>query len=93
MSLTARQRAVIEFVDRFNASHGYGPTIREIGDGVGLSSTSSVAHQVKTLCVFGWLAVEEGKPRTLHVRRPGEVHPCPVCRGTGVGPRTEKETA
>lgn len=46
MSLTPRQRALISFLAE---PHPYPPTFREIGDAVGLSSSSSVAHQVRAL--------------------------------------------
>ncbi|MFJ9986397.1 hypothetical protein ACIQUD_20595 [Streptomyces globisporus] len=47
--LTARQEAVLAVIRVWLTEHGHGPTVREIGARVGLSSTSSVAHQLTQL--------------------------------------------
>ncbi|WP_267914720.1 LexA family protein [Streptomyces microflavus] len=47
--LSARQEAVMAVVRSWIIEHGHGPTIREIGARVGLSSTSSVAYQLAQL--------------------------------------------
>jgi repressor LexA len=47
--LTERQRTILQVIRASVASRGYPPSIREIGDAVGLTSTSSVAHQLRTL--------------------------------------------
>lgn len=47
--LTPRQRAVLDCIRDHVATHGYPPTVREIGDTVGLVSTSSVHHQLRQL--------------------------------------------
>ncbi|MFD5342236.1 hypothetical protein ACFWJY_00315 [Streptomyces anulatus] len=47
--LTARQEAVMAVIRSWLTEHGHGPTVREIGARVGLSSTSSVAHQLGRL--------------------------------------------
>lgn len=61
--LTARQHQVWKFVRDFIEMHGYPPSAREIGDGVGLSSTSSVHHHLTALKANGWLR-EHPKSRT-----------------------------
>ena len=48
-SLTDRQRTILEVIRTSVTTRGYPPSIREIGDAVGLTSTSSVAHQLRTL--------------------------------------------
>lgn len=48
-SLTERQRTILNVIRASVTSRGYPPSIREIGDAVGLTSTSSVAHQLRTL--------------------------------------------
>ena len=53
--LTPRQRAVLEAVRDLTADQGYPPSLREIGEAVGLSSTSSVTHQVNPLQRAGLL--------------------------------------
>jgi repressor LexA len=47
--LTPRQRRIIEVIEDSVRCSGYAPTMREIGDAVGLASTSSVAHQLSQL--------------------------------------------
>jgi repressor LexA len=49
-------------------SRGYPPSIREIGDAVGLTSTSSVAHQLRTLERKGYLRRDANRPRAVDVR-------------------------
>ena len=57
-----------ETVDR----RGYPPSIREMGDAVGLASSSSVAHQLKVLEAKGHLRRDPNRPRALEVLLPGE---------------------
>ncbi|GAA1765912.1 hypothetical protein [Streptomonospora arabica] len=47
--LTARQQSVLDYIQRTTGDRGFPPSYREIGEGVGLSSAASVAHQVKEL--------------------------------------------
>ncbi|MET7616171.1 MarR family transcriptional regulator [Streptomyces sp. NPDC005408] len=47
--LTERQESILRCIREWIAEHGEGPTIREIGERVGLSSTSSVAYQLRRL--------------------------------------------
>lgn len=63
--LTPRQRSVLAFIGAFSATHGYPPTIREIGEGVGLSSSSSVHGALYRLRREGFLRWEPTKPRTV----------------------------
>lgn len=72
--LTPRQRRVLEVIRDSVESKGYPPTIREIGEAVGLTSTSSVSHQLATLQKKGFLRRDPSKPRAVDVRMPGEVH-------------------
>ncbi len=53
--LTERQRTILDVIRASVSSRGYPPSIREIGDAVGLTSTSSVAHQLRTLERKGYL--------------------------------------
>ncbi|HEX5408098.1 MAG TPA: transcriptional repressor LexA [Pseudonocardiaceae bacterium] len=68
--LTERQRRVLEvirdWVDRF----GYPPSVREIGEAVGLTSTSSVAHQLRALERKGYLRRDPNRPRAVGVLPP-----------------------
>jgi repressor LexA len=47
--LTVRQRRVLEVIRNSVDRRGYPPSLREIGEAVGLTSPSSVAHQLSTL--------------------------------------------
>ena len=51
---------------------GYPPSVREIGEGVGLTSPSSVAHQLTTLERLGYLRRDPNRPRALVVAEPGQ---------------------
>lgn len=67
-ALTERQRRVLEVIRTSVAERGYPPSIREIGDAVGLNSTSSVAHQLRTLERKGLLRRDPNRPRAVDVR-------------------------
>ena len=66
--LTDRQRKVLQAIEDSTQACGYPPTMREIGDAVGLASTSSVAYQLSTLAEKGYLSRGAGRPRTAVVR-------------------------
>jgi repressor LexA len=70
--LTQRQRRVLEVIHDSIERRGYPPSVREIGEAVGLSSASSVAHQLSVLQKKGWLRRDPNRPRALDVRLPGE---------------------
>ena len=65
--LTPRQRAILEVIRDTVATRGYPPSVREIGDGVGLTSPSSVSHQLTTLVKLGYLRRDPNRPRALVV--------------------------
>jgi len=73
--LTPRQRKVLEVIRASVEERGYPPTVREIGEAVGLTSTSSVSHQLTTLQKKGFLRRDPSRPRAVDVRMPGESHP------------------
>jgi repressor LexA len=66
--LTPRRRKIMKVIDESVQRNGYSPSLREIGDGAGLASTSSVAHQVAKLEELGLVSREPGRPRTILVR-------------------------
>ena len=70
--LTQRQRRVLEVIHDSIERRGYPPSVREIGEAVGLSSASSVAHQLSVLQKKGWLRRDPNRPRALDVRLPGD---------------------
>src|SRR5262249_26340486 len=67
-ALTPRQRTILEVIRTSVSTRGYPPSIREIGDAVGLTSTSSVAHQLRTLERKGYLRRDPNRPRAVDVR-------------------------
>ena len=68
--LTRRQRLVLETINEAVAARGYPPSMREIGDAVGLTSSSSVAHQLQTLERKGFLRRDPKRPRAMEVVMP-----------------------
>jgi|ERR1700761_382290 len=66
--LTPRQRTILDVIRASVTTRGYPPSIREIGDAVGLTSTSSVAHQLRTLEKKGYLRRDPNRPRAVDVR-------------------------
>lgn len=66
-SLSDKQLAILEMIQRSVASRGYPPSMREIGDAVGLSSLSSVTHQLNQLELSGYLRRDPNRPRALEV--------------------------
>lgn len=68
--LTARQRKILEFISSTTADRGYPPSVREIGDAVGLSSSSSVQHQLGQLVSKGFINRDATRARALDVRQP-----------------------
>ena len=68
--LTPRQTKVLETIRDAVALRGYPPSMREIGQAVGLTSTSSVAHQLKVLEEKGFIKRDGNRPRALEVFLP-----------------------
>lgn len=69
--LTSRQRRVLEVIRDAVDQRGYPPSLREIGEAVGLTSPSSVAHQLKMLERKGYLRRDPHRPRAIEVVLPG----------------------
>ena len=80
--LTVRARRVLEVIRDAVERRGYPPSMREIGEAVGLTSPSSVAHQLGSLERKGYLRRDPHRPRAIEVCSPDAALP-PV--GTGVG--------
>ena len=54
--LSARQKRILKFIETFIEANGYPPTIREIGEAVGIASTSVVNYNLNKLVEYGLLA-------------------------------------
>ena len=68
--LTPRQQRVLATIRDAIEKRGYPPSMREIGSAVGLTSSSSVAHQLKVLEEKGYLKRDPNRPRALQVFLP-----------------------
>jgi len=79
--LTPRQQRVLTVIRDSIESRGYPPSMREIGERVGLTSSSSVAHQLRVLEEKGFLKRDPNRPRALSVFNPDES----VADETGIG--------
>lgn len=66
-SLSDKQLAILDVIQRSVSSRGYPPSMREIGDAVGLSSLSSVTHQLNQLELSGYLRRDPNRPRALEI--------------------------
>lgn len=66
-ALTARQQAVLDTISESLSTRGYPPTMREIGAKVGLTSPSSVKHQLNVLEERGFLRRDPNRPRAIEV--------------------------
>jgi repressor LexA len=66
--ITARQRRILEFIRKTVADRGYPPTVREIGEAVGLTSSSSVHAQLANLQRRGLIKRDPAKPRAMDAR-------------------------
>ncbi|WP_344802122.1 transcriptional repressor LexA [Microlunatus ginsengisoli] len=82
--LTPRQRRILETIKETVERRGYPPSIREMGDAVGLASSSSVAHQLKMLEQKGFLRRDPNRPRALEVLLPAAVD-APTVRSASDG--------
>jgi repressor LexA len=70
-TVTTRQRRILDFIRETVRQRGYPPTVREIGEAVGLTSSSSVHAQLATLEKRGLLRRDPTKPRAMELQGPG----------------------
>jgi repressor LexA len=75
--LPVRQREVLEVIRTWVERFGYPPSVREIGEAVGLTSTSSVAYQLRALEQKGYLRRDPNRPRAIGVLPP-DAEPVPA---------------
>ncbi len=83
--LTPRQRRILDVIGQALEARGYPPSVREIGERVGLTSSSSVAHQLKSLEAKGFLRRDPNRPRALEVLSPHAQPREQVVDETGIG--------
>jgi repressor LexA len=65
--LSDRQRRMVDFIQRFQGDNGYPPSIREIGEAVGISSTSVVNYNLNRLVEEGYLDRQQNVSRGLRL--------------------------
>lgn len=68
ITLTPRQREILEVIERYQRERGFPPSVRDIGQEVGLTSPSTVHAHLGTLEKLGYLRRDATKPRTIEVR-------------------------
>lgn len=66
--LTARQRGILDMIETSMRERGYPPSVREIGEAVGLTSPSTVHSHLASLQRLGYLKRDPTKPRAIEVR-------------------------
>jgi repressor LexA len=73
--LTEVQQRILEVIRDSMTKRNYAPSMREIGEAVGLSSTASVSHQLNKLEVLGFISRDPRRPRTIDLLgdEPGEI--------------------
>jgi len=67
LKLTTRQQQIFEFIKRYTTEKGYPPTVRDIGQAIGLTSSSTVHAHLANLERLGVLRRDPTKPRAMEV--------------------------
>jgi repressor LexA len=89
---TERQRRILDVIRAFTAEHGYPPSVREIGERVGLSSSSTIHAHLKALEARGLISRDPTKPRALRSAATPEALVVPVLGRVAAGvPITAQE--
>ncbi|GFP27081.1 transcriptional repressor LexA [Candidatus Hakubella thermalkaliphila] len=68
--LTGRQREVLEFIEQLVAQRGYPPSVREIGEHIGLRSSATVHSHLNSLEQRGYIRRDPTKPRAIEILLP-----------------------
>lgn len=69
--ISKRQQSIYDFICEYTKSHGYPPSVREIGTAVGLASPSTVHMHLKSLEEKGYIHRDQNKPRTIELVEQG----------------------
>lgn len=69
--ISKRQQQAYDYICSFTATHGYPPSVREIGNAIGLSSPSTVHSHLHKLEKAGYIKRDPNKPRTIEITGPG----------------------
>ena len=68
LTLTEKKRQILDFIEQCQRERGYPPSVREIGEAVGLTSSSTVHSHLNSLQKLGYLRRDPTKPRAIEVR-------------------------
>ena len=90
--LTVRQRRILEVIKDSVARRGYPPSMREIGEAVGLTSPSSVSHQLASLQRRGFLRRDPNRPRAIEVVAPAPLEQPDLTHPDETGSGDERPT-
>jgi repressor LexA len=90
--LTPRQRRVLDVIRDSVKSRGYPPSMREIGEAVGLTSSSSVAHQLRKLEARGFIRRDVNRPRAVEILHPAQPATRPGASATAMEASAYDET-
>ena len=66
--ISERQRNILDFISTTTEQRGYPPSVREIGDAVGLTSPSTVHTHLNTLERLGFIRRDPNRPRAIEIR-------------------------
>lgn len=67
VKLTEKQKNVLHTIENFINEKGYSPTVRELGDLLGLKSTSTIHEYLEKLQRYGYITKAKDSPRTIRV--------------------------
>lgn len=67
ISIRLRQKAIYRYIIEYIKKNGFSPTVREIAEGVGLRSISTVSFHLQSLCQKGFLEINSKEPRAIKV--------------------------
>nr|WP_203662856.1 transcriptional repressor LexA [Actinocatenispora rupis] len=87
--LTVRQRRILEVIRDSIDRRGYPPSVREIGEAVGLTSPSSVAYQMGILQRRGYLRRDPNRPRAVDIRPVRDTEEVAGTDGAPINPAPE----
>lgn len=74
-TLTKRQEAILNFIKHYQAQKNYPPSVREIGEAVGLSSTSTTHGHLSRMEKKGYIRRDPTKPRTIEIVDGTDINP------------------
>jgi repressor LexA len=80
--LSERHRKIVDFLNRFQEQSGYSPSIRQIGDSIGVKSTSLIDYYLNQLQQMGFIERDEHVSRSIRILKPAS--PSPVQRAAEV---------